>query len=94
MPPHTPVPAITSACSLSAAIDTLPPLTVDFSCVIGSLNSNELCRLDRMGSGTYTAEGITKIADMLKVNTTLTSIRCAPLCHVLAFLLSAATDTF
>ena len=30
-----------------------------------------------MGEGTYTAEGITAIAEMLKVNTTVQSIRCA-----------------
>ena len=43
----------------------------------GSLDRNALCGLDQDGYGTYTAEGITKITEMLKTNTTLTSIRCA-----------------
>ena len=33
-------------------------------------------RLGEWGNGTYTAEGIVAISDMLKVNTTLQSIRC------------------
>ena len=46
-------------------------------CPCGSLDNNMLCGLDRDGDGTYTAQGITKITEMLKTNTTLTSIRCA-----------------
>ena len=46
------------------------------------MNDNQLCGMyyDREGDlcGTYTAEAISKIAEMLKVNTTLKSIRCAP----------------
>ena len=42
-----------------------------------SLNNNQLCGLDRLGRGTYTADGIIAIAEMLKLNTTLQSIRCA-----------------
>jgi len=38
------------------------------------LSINELCGLDRDGDGTYTAEGITAIADALRVNGTLTSL--------------------
>ena len=38
------------------------------------LSSNELCGLDCRGRGTYTAEGITAIADALRVNGALTSI--------------------
>ena len=43
--------------------------------LLGSLDRNHFCGLDIYGEGTYTAEGITKIADMLSVNTTLQSIR-------------------
>ena len=38
------------------------------------LSGNELCGLDNDGDGTYTAEGITEIADALRVNGGLTSI--------------------
>jgi hypothetical protein len=38
------------------------------------LSVNELCGLDRDGDGTYTAEGITAIADALRVNGGLTKI--------------------
>jgi Ran GTPase-activating protein (RanGAP) involved in mRNA processing and transport len=41
------------------------------------LSSNELCGLDRGGRGTYTAEGITAIADALRVNVGLTKISLA-----------------
>ena len=47
-----------------------------------SLDMNALCGLyyvdvdDHQLSGTYTAEGIVAISEMLKVNTTLQSIRC------------------
>ena len=41
-----------------------------------SLDDNELCGLDEHGEGTYTTEGIVAIVEMLKVNTTLQSIRC------------------
>ena len=62
-------------------------------CAAHSLDGNALCGINEYGHGTYTAEGITKLADMLRTNTTLTSIRCAamprpftmPSCeHVLA----------
>ena len=36
------------------------------------LSSNQLCGLDRYGRGTYTAEGITAIADALKVTASVT----------------------
>ena len=52
-------------------------------CIGRSLNNNQLCGLyveNRRLKGTYTAEGITKIAEMLKTNTTLTSIRCRVPC--------------
>ena len=42
-----------------------------------SLDENQLCGLDEDGDGDYTAEGIIAITEMLKVNTTLQSIRCA-----------------
>jgi hypothetical protein len=38
------------------------------------LLSNQLCGLDRYGKGTCTAEGITAIADALRVNSALTKI--------------------
>ena len=60
--------------SLSAAPDAPIPLR--------SLNNNALCGI-QYGEGTYTAEGIIKIAEMLKVNTTLQSIRCASRAHFL-----------
>ena len=60
--------------ALSAAADTL----VDTS--VRSLDGNQLCGLykDRFGClrGMYTAEGIVKLSDALKVNKTLTSLRC------------------
>ena len=41
------------------------------------LSSNELCGLDRRGRGTYTAEGITAIANALRVNGVLTKVSLA-----------------
>ena len=38
------------------------------------LSSNQLCGLDGYGRGTYTAEGITAIADALKVTASLTRL--------------------
>ena len=53
-----------------------------------SLDDNALCGRDKYGNGTYyTTEGITKIVDMLKANTVLTSIRCVPL-HLLLIMLA------
>ena len=48
--------------------------------VMGSLTSldlslNQLCGLDGHGRGTYTADGITAIADALRVNGSLTEVR-------------------
>ena len=48
-----------------------------------SLDANQLCGVDEYDRGTYTAEGITKIAEMLATNTTLQSIRWV--LQVLAF---------
>ena len=36
------------------------------------LSNNQLCGIDHNGEGTYTAEGITAIADALRVNGGLT----------------------
>ena len=47
-----------------------------------SLSENALCGLNYQGEGTYTTEGIVAISEMLKVNTTLQSIRCARTCSV------------
>ena len=46
------------------------------------LDSNWLCGLNEYGEGTYTAEGIVAISDMLRVNQTLRSVRYD---NVLAF---------
>ena len=50
------------------------PLTTHPS--LGSLAGNQLCGLDYEGNGTYTAKGITKLCDGLKVSA-VTSLRCA-----------------
>ena len=42
----------------------------------GSLDSNQLCGLDVIGRGTYTAEGINKLCESLKMSS-VTSLRCA-----------------
>ena len=39
-----------------------------------NLSSNQLCGLNWEGSGTYTAEGITAIADALKVTASVTNL--------------------
>jgi hypothetical protein len=39
-----------------------------------NLSDNQLCGLDNRGRGTYTAEGITAIADALRVTGALTKI--------------------
>ena len=52
-----------SAAALVAVTGTLTSL---------DLSSNQLCGLSHFGSGTYTAEGITAIADALRVNAGLT----------------------
>ena len=43
------------------------------------LSNNRLCGLNEYGHGTYTAEGITAIADALRVNGALTEVRRAQL---------------
>ena len=49
---------------------------VDSFSLSRSLNDNQLCGLDYVNRSTYTAEGIIAITEMLKVNSTLQSIRC------------------
>ena len=44
---------------------------------LGSLTDNQLCGLDDIGHGTYTAEGITKLCEALK-GSAVTSLECAP----------------
>ena len=54
-----------------------PSLTPLSSHVLTSqldLSGNQLCGLNQWGTGTYTAEGITAIADALKVTASLTSL--------------------
>ena len=53
---------------MSAPIDTPPAL--------GSLGYNQLCGVDSLGNGTYTAEGITKLCEALK-GSAVTSLKCA-----------------
>ena len=67
---------------LSVPIDTPPSL--------GSLAYNQLCGLDDIGRGTYTAEGINKLREGLK-GSAVTSLKCAaPECSLLV---SAPIDT-
>ena len=54
---------------LSAPIDTATPH-------LCSLEGNQLCGLSRYGDGTYTAEGITKLCEVLK-GSAVTSLKCA-----------------
>ena len=39
------------------------------------LSNNQLCGINSRGQGTYTAEGITAIAEALKVTGSLTKVR-------------------
>ena len=57
----------------SAPIDTFTEILH----LLCSLEINLLCGINEFGGGTYTAEGIAKIADALKENKSLRSIRCA-----------------
>ena len=68
---------------VSAPID-MPPF-------LDSLAENQLCGLDLMGRGTYTAKGITKLCEALK-GSAVTSLRCATAHRVFAFL-STPIDT-
>ena len=49
---------------------------VDTPCSLGRLGNNQLCGLDNVGCGTYTAEGITKLCEGLK-GSAVTSLKCA-----------------
>ena len=55
-------------------------------CAVRSLDGNQLCGLTPSGFGTYTTEGITKLTEMLRTNTTLTAIRCVAMPHPFAML--------
>ena len=59
-----------------------------------SLDRNQLCGVDEDGEGTYTAEGIIMLSDALKINATLTSLRCAIQLTFPIWKVSAAADTF
>eukprot|EP00900_Chrysochromulina_parva_P006654 jgi/Chrpa1/15990/Chrysochromulina_OHIO_Genome00024039-RA len=59
--------AILLASDLSQAVVTSALTTIN-------LSNNVLCCVDKWGQGTYTAEGITAIADALRVNGALTSL--------------------
>ena len=41
----------------------------------GSLVNNVLCGINFGGEGTYTAEGINKLCETIKANTSLTSLK-------------------
>jgi hypothetical protein len=60
----------------------------------GSLDSNALCGLNLLDRGTYTAEGILKIAEALKINTSITSIRQAERFPMSAEALAPIDDCF
>ena len=51
------------------------PLT-HLNSLAGSLSYNQLCGLNTLGDGTYTAEGITKLCEGLK-GSAITSLKCA-----------------
>ena len=76
---------------MSAAADFF----VDTTCAypVRSLDDNQLCGIDRYGEGTYTAEGIIMLSDALKINATLTSLRCAIQLTFPIWKVSAAADT-
>jgi NLR family CARD domain-containing protein 3 len=61
--------AILLASDLSQAVVTGALTSLD-------LSNNSLCGVTTFGGGTYTAEGITAIAEALRVNGTLTNLRC------------------
>ena len=42
-----------------------------------SLANNQLCGVDYLGRGTYTADGINALCEALKGNSTLTSLKYA-----------------
>ena len=53
----------------------------DTASPLRSLEYNSICGIDGYREATYTAEGITAIAQMLQVNNTLTSVKyAAPIC--------------
>ena len=47
-------------------------------CSAHSLADNKLCGVNRLNGGTYTAEGITALCEVLK-DTQITSLKCAAL---------------
>ena len=59
-----------ASCSLLCQCPLTPPPS------LGSLAFNQLCGVDSNGSGTYTAEGITKLCEGLK-GSAVTSLKCA-----------------
>jgi hypothetical protein len=72
--------------SIKCASETIPhvcecftplgPVNATLSLLL-SLSKNQLCGVNQVGYGTYTAEGITQVAEALKVNKTLQSIEYA-----------------
>ena len=61
---------------MSAAHDTSDLPHID------SLGGSKLCGLDEFGQGTYTTEGIIKIAEMLEANSSITALEYATHLHL------------
>ena len=64
------------AAALPCRVFAFPSAPIDTPPSLGSLADNQLCGLDRWGSSTYTAEGITKLCEGLK-GSSVTSLECA-----------------
>ena len=60
---------------VASAIVIASLISVNGSLTSLNLGHNQLCGLDEYGRGTYTADGITAIADALRVNGSLTKMR-------------------
>ena len=60
------------------------------------LSNNKLCGRDRYGNGAYSAEGITAIADALRVNGALTSLDLSnnALCGLVQGLFGGVSGTY
>ena len=60
------------------------------------LSRNQLCGVNKYGQGTFTAEGITAIADALRVNGSLTSLDLSnnALCGLVQGVFSGVQGTY
>ena len=80
---------------VASAIVIASLISVNGSLTSLDLSKNQLCGLDFLGRGTFTIQGITAIADALRVNGALTKMkyvtfRSAPSSHILPLTLPAA----